>query len=296
MIVAVTDLGGQASTHHCWMGYALYILPSEEDASGKGNTHVGLEDSHKSIWCPLPRQRRQESAPHSPPQVHETGGQTISSPALAEHCNFPVPVNFTRPVESPPGLLLLFSHSVISDSLWPYGLQHARLPCPFTISWSLLNSCPAQPSHPLLSASPPAFNLSPHQDLFQWVGSLHQVAKSIGASASASINLSSEYSGLISFRMDWFDLLAVQGTFKSFPQHHNLKASILRHSAFFMVQLSHPYMTTGKAIALNRHLFEGSLGAQRVKHLPAMQETQVWSQDWEDPLEKEMATHSSTLA
>ena len=66
-----------------------------------------------------------------------------------------------------------------------------------------------------------------------------------------SISPSSDYSGLISFRMDWFDLLAVQGTLKSFLQHHSSKASVLQHSVFFMVQLSHPYMTTGKTIALN---------------------------------------------
>ena len=74
-----------------------------------------------------------------------------------------------------------------------------------------------------------------------------------------SISPSNEYSGLISFRMDWFDLLEVQGTLKSLLQHHNLKASILQHSAFFMVQLSHPYMTTGKTIALTRRTFVGKV-------------------------------------
>ena len=72
---------------------------------------------------------------------------------------------------------------------------------------------------------------------------------------SFSICPSNEYSGLISFRMDWFDLLAVQGTLKSLLQHHSSKASILWHSAFFMVQLSHPYMTTGKTVALTRWIF-----------------------------------------
>ena len=71
-------------------------------------------------------------------------------------------------------------------------------------------------------------------------------------SFSFSISPSNEYSGLISFRIYWLDLLAVQGTLKSLPQHHSLKASILRCSAFFMVQFSHPYMTTGKTIALTR--------------------------------------------
>ena len=78
--------------------------------------------------------------------------------------------------------------------------------------------------------------------------------QSIG-SFSFSISRSSEYSGLISFRMDWLDLLAVQETFKSLLQHHSSKASILRCSAFFIVQLSHPYMTTGKTIALTRRTF-----------------------------------------
>ena len=78
-------------------------------------------------------------------------------------------------------------------------------------------------------------------------------------SFSFSISPSNEYSGLISFRMDWFDLLAVQWTLKSLLQHHSSKASVLRHSAFFMVQLSHPYMTTGKTIALTRWTFVGSV-------------------------------------
>ena len=76
-------------------------------------------------------------------------------------------------------------------------------------------------------------------------------------SFSFSISPSNEYSGLISFRMDWLDLLAVQGTLKSLVQHHSSKASILQHSAFFIVQLSHPYMTTGKTIALTRWTFVG---------------------------------------
>ena len=98
-----------------------------------------------------------------------------------------------------------------------------------------------QPSHPLSPASPPAFNLSQHQGLFQWGGSLHQVAKVLNF--SSSISPSSEYSGLISFRIDCFDLLAVQGILKSLLQHHSLKASILWYSAFFTVRLSHLYMT-----------------------------------------------------
>jgi len=78
-------------------------------------------------------------------------------------------------------------------------------------------------------------------------------------SFSFSMNASSEYSGLISFTIDWFDLLAVQGALKSLLQHHTSKASILRHSSFFMVQLSHPYMTTGKTIVLTRRTFVGKV-------------------------------------
>ena len=78
-------------------------------------------------------------------------------------------------------------------------------------------------------------------------------------SFSFSISHSNEYSGMISFRMDWLDLLAVQGSLKSLLQHHSSKASILRHSAFFTVQLSHPYMTTGKSIALTRRIFVGKV-------------------------------------
>ena len=106
-----------------------------------------------------------------------------------------------------------------------------------------------QPSHPLSSSSPPAFNLSQHQGVFQSVSSSHQVARVL--EYSFSISPSNEYSGLISFRMDWLNLLAVQGTRKSLLQHHSSKASILLCSACFIFQLSHAYMTTGKTIALD---------------------------------------------
>ena len=94
------------------------------------------------------------------------------------------------------------------------------------------------PSHPLSSPSHSAFNISQHQGLFQWVSS--------SWSFSFSISPSIKHSRLISFRMDWLDLLAVQETLKSLLQHHSSKASIIQHSAFFIVQISHPYMTTGK--------------------------------------------------
>ena len=113
-----------------------------------------------------------------------------------------------------------------------------------------------QPSHPLSSPSPPALNLSQHQGLFQWVSSSHQVAKVLEFQLQ---HQSFQWtSGLISFRMGWLDLLAVQGTLKSL-QHHSSKASILRCSALFIVHLSHPYMTTGKTIALSRRTFVGKV-------------------------------------
>ena len=113
-----------------------------------------------------------------------------------------------------------------------------------------------QPSHSLSSPSP-ALNLSQHQDLFKWVSPLHQVAKVWNF--SFSISPSNEYLGLISFRMDWLDLLAVQEILKSLLQHHSSKESILWHSAFFIVQLSYPYMTTGKTIVLTRWTFVGKV-------------------------------------
>ena len=114
-----------------------------------------------------------------------------------------------------------------------------------------------QPSHPLSSPSPPALNLSQPQGLFKWVSSYIRWPKYW--SFSFNINSSNEYLRLISFRMDWLDLLAVQGTLKSLLQHHSSKAWILLRSAFFMVQLWHPYMTTGKRIALTRRAFVGKV-------------------------------------
>ena len=109
-----------------------------------------------------------------------------------------------------------------------------------------------QPSHPLPSPSPPALNLFQHQGLFKRVSSLHEVAKVL--EFQLQHQSSNEHSGLI-FRMDWLDLLAVQGTLKSLLHHHSSKASILQCSVFLTVQLSHPYMTTGKTIAFTRQTF-----------------------------------------
>ena len=110
-----------------------------------------------------------------------------------------------------------------------------------------------QPSHPLSSPSPPAFNLSQHQGLLN-ESALH-IRWPKYWSFSFNISPSNEHPGLISFRMDWLGLLAVQGTLESLLQYHNSKASILLHSDFFIVQLTHPHMTTGKTIALTRQTF-----------------------------------------
>ena len=114
-----------------------------------------------------------------------------------------------------------------------------------------------QPSHPLLSPLllppiPPGIRVFSSEStlLMKWPKYW---------SFSLSISPSSEHPGLVSFRMDWLDLLAVQGTLKSLLQHHSSKASILQHSAFFTVQLSHPYMTPGKTIALTRQTFVGEI-------------------------------------
>ena len=112
-------------------------------------------------------------------------------------------------------------------------------------------------AHPLSSPSPPAFNLSQNQGLFKWVTPLHQVTKVLELQLqhqSFQWNL-----GLISFRIDWFDLSTGQRTLKSLLQHHSSKASIHLCSALFMVQLSYPYMTTGKTIALTRWTFVGKV-------------------------------------
>ena len=114
-----------------------------------------------------------------------------------------------------------------------------------------------QPSHPLSSPSPPALNPSQHQRLFQWVNSSHEVAKVLEFQPQ---HQSFQWRPrTYSFRVDWLDLLAVQGTLKSLLQHHSSKASILQCSASFTVQLSHPYMTTGKTIALTRWTFVGKV-------------------------------------
>ena len=148
-----------------------------------------------------------------------------------------------------------FSRPVVSDSLRSHGLQHTRLPWPSPTPRVCSNSCPSSPwGHPTISSlsspSPPAFNLAKHQGLFQWVSYSHQMAEVLELQLP-----SNEHWGLTPLRIDWLDLLAGQGTLKSLLQHHGSKAPVLQCSAFFIVQLSHPNMTTGKTIALIRWTF-----------------------------------------
>ena len=136
---------------------------------------------------------------------------------------------------------LLFSRSVVSDSLWPRGLQHTRLPCPSPSPRACKNMSieSVMPSNHLILCRPLLLppSIFPSIRVFSNESNLHITWPEYW---SFSISPSSEYSGLISFRIDWFDLLQVQGTLKSLLQHHSLKASILRHSAFFMLQ--YPYL------------------------------------------------------
>ena len=151
----------------------------------------------------------------------------------------------------------------MSDTLRPHGLQHTRLPCLSPSPVVCSNPCPSsQWCRPTISSSVIPFSsclqsftvtgFFPVSQFLTWNWSKYW-------SFSFSISPSNEYSGLISFRMDWFDLLAVQGTLMSLLQHNSSKASILRCSAFFIVQLSHPYLTTGKTIALTRWIFVGKV-------------------------------------
>ena len=161
-------------------------------------------------------------------------------------------------------MLLLFSHPVMSNSSWLHGLQHAKPSCPSLPPRVCPSSCPLHWwCHPDISSS-----LIPFSSCLQSFPI--RVFSNESAlcirwpkywSFSFSIIPSKEHPGLISFRMDWLDHLAIQGTLKSLLQHHSSKAASLRHSAFFTVQLSHLYMTTGKPIALTRWTFVGNVSA-----------------------------------
>ena len=164
----------------------------------------------------------------------------------------------------PSSLLLQFSHSVMSNSLWPHGLQHTRLPCPSPTPGAYSNLCLSRWwCHPTVSSSVASCPQSlPASGSFPMSWLFASGDQSIGVSASASV--------LPMNIQDWFPLgwtgliqgiliQEVQGTLKSLFQHHSSKASVLQHSAFFIVQLSHPSMTTGKTIALTRRTFVGKV-------------------------------------
>ena len=174
----------------------------------------------------------------------------------------------------------------MSHSLQPHEPQHTRPPLSITNSWSppkLMSIESVMPSNHLILCHPLLLlhSIFPSIRVFSNESALH-IRWPKFWSFSFNISPSNEHPGLIFFRMDWLDLLAVQGTLKNLLQHHSSKASILRHSAFFIVQLSHPYMTTGKTIALTRRTFVDKVMSLLFNMLSRS--------------EKAMATHSSTLA
>ena len=154
--------------------------------------------------------------------------------------------------------LLQLSPSEVFNSLWSHGLQHCQASLSITNYWSLLKLMSIKsvmPSNHLILCFPLLLpSIFPNIRVFS-IESVLLVRWPKYWSFSFSISPSNDYSRLISFRIDWFDFLAVQGTLRSLVQHHYSKASILWCSAFLMVQLSHAYMTTGKTIALTRQNF-----------------------------------------
>ena len=148
----------------------------------------------------------------------------------------------------------------MSDSLRPHELQHIRLPCPSLSPGVCSNSCPlGQWCHPTISSSLNPFSFCPQSSPEFSNESTLCLRWPRYWSLGFSISPSDEYSGLISFRIDWFTLLAVQGILKNLLQHHSSKASFLQYSTFFIIQLSHPYMTRGKTIALTIWTFVGKV-------------------------------------
>ena len=151
----------------------------------------------------------------------------------------------------------------MSDSLWLHELQHIRFPCPSLSPRLCSNSYPlCQWCHPTISSSCCPLlllhSIFPSIRVFSNESAL-RIRWPKYQSFTFSISPSNEYSGLISFKMNWLDLLALQGTLKSILQHHSSKASVLWCSAFFMVQLTYPYMTTGKTITLTIGTFVGKV-------------------------------------
>ena len=168
-----------------------------------------------------------------------------------------------------------FSYSVLSNSLWPHGLQHARPPCPSPTPRVYSNSCPLTWWwYPTISSSVVPFTSClqsfPASGSFQMSHFFAWGHQSIGDSASTSVlpvNIQ-DWSPL--GWTGWISLQSVKGTLKSLFQHHSSKASILWHSAFFIVQLSHPYMTTGETIALTRWTFVGKIMSLLFNMLPRL--------------------------
>ena len=192
-----------------------------------------------------------------PSQLHPTQSQSIShSPDLNMYLSWPKALfRFLFSVQ----FSSVQSHSCVRYFTTPWTAEHQA-------SLSITNSCPlSQWCHPTISSSAVPFSSClPRRRIFPSIRVFsNESALCIRCpnywSFSFSISPSNEYSGLIFFRMDWLDLLAVQATLKSLLQHHSSKASILQHLAFFIVQLSHPYMTIGKAIALTRWIFVGKV-------------------------------------
>ena len=172
--------------------------------------------------------------------------------------------------------MLLFSHSVVFDSLQPHRWQQARVHCPSLSPGAYSNSCPCfclsvMPSNHLVLCHHLLLPLSIFSSIKVFS---NETALCIRQpkywSFSFSISPSSEYSRLISLRIDWFDILQVEGTLKNLLQHRSSKASILWRSAFFIVQLSSPYMTTGKTVALTRWTFVGKVTSQFFNMLPRL--------------------------
>ena len=167
----------------------------------------------------------------------------------------------------------------MSNSLQSHELQHARPPCQSPAPGVHSNSCPlCRWCHPAISSSVVSFSSCSHSlpasESFP-MSQLH-IRWPKYWSFSFIVSPSKEHPGLISFRMDWLDLLAVQGTLKSLLQHHTSKALILWHSAFFTVQLSHPYMTTGKTIALITRTFVGKVMSLLFNMLSRLVITFLW--------------------
>jgi len=155
-----------------------------------------------------------------------------------------------------------FSHSVMFDSFRPHALQHARPPCPSPTPGAYPNSCPlSQWCHPTISSSVIPF--SSRLQFFATSGSFPSVSSSHQVANVLELQLQYQSIQWIFtfdfFRIDWFDLLTVQGTLRTLLQYHSLKASILQFSAFSMIQLSHTYMTTGKTRALTTQTFAGKV-------------------------------------